>query len=237
MADAMDSKSISREGVGVRVPSLVPADARGGSRGEGSAGGGDRLAAPLLPAVRHRIQTATQLLTALDSLVRTTGDASLLERRAGDLAAASETVRQLGYVVAVLACASGADLLLERREQRGLAYLCDATRDALRRDGLELCEPCAPLPALAPDAGRGWELPWAIAALLHASAGGAPGAAPQWGIAAAETGWSLEIRREPAAVPSALADRICALLPGARFESAPGSLRLALPSRWLRAGE
>lgn len=232
MADAMDSKSISREGVGVQVPSLVPPPAPVAGA---VPSGGDPLAAALLPAVLHRIHNATQLLSALDSLVRSTGDAGWLERRAEDMAEAGATVLELGYVVAVLASARGANLLLERREARGLAMLCDATREACRREGRELAEPVQPLPELAPAVGRGWELPWAVAALLHAvGASERDSAAIEWGIRRSEGEWELFVDGDARALPAQLPERVGALLPEARCEADARGLRLRMPGHWLR---
>ena len=88
MADAMDSKSISREGVGVQVPASAPAD---------------ELARALLPALLHRLNNVTQVLAGVNSLVRVSGSSTVLLERADDLRHAGGALEQLGWLVGALA--------------------------------------------------------------------------------------------------------------------------------------
>lgn len=213
MADAMDSKSISRKGVGVRVPSSVPAT--------------DPLAAALLPVFLHRLGNTTQLLSTIGSLLSLTQDAGLLAERRDDLAEAAGRAEELGYLLAVLASACGADLLLERREPRGLEIVLLAARDALRRTGRDVALAPQPLPDLAPHFADGWRLPWSVAALIHGAAMQlAQGAVLAARLELEQEHWRLEI---DGAVEPALATRTLERLPQARLACGPQSTRLLLP--------
>src|SRR5258705_6178932 len=177
MADAMDSKSISRKGVGVQVPASAPAFT-------------DPLARAMLPVLLHRVGNAAQLLTALDALVAV--DARALETRSGDLASVGESVDEIGWLLALLASASGARLLLDRRERSGLVPLVACVRACLRREGRDLADPGHALASLATGVGDGWQLPWAVGSLLYL-AGRAlpPRGALAWTIETSGDGWSV----------------------------------------------
>lgn len=193
---------------------------------------GDRLAAALMPVVLHGLNNTTQLLASLNALLALDRSQALFERRAGDVAYAARVVDELGWVLAVLASASGADVLLERRRSAGLRPLLETVRDALRRDGSDLELPEV-LPELEPDVGRGWELPWAVASWLWTARR----------TATAEFAWSFDTEGEHCRVSCSagdraalleLADAIGARLPECRFEiTADAPRRLVLHSRWL----
>ena len=220
MADAMDSKSISRKGVGVQVPASAPEIA-------------DPLARALLPVLLHRIANAAQLLSGLDALLPL--GPAVLEERSGDLASAGETVDDVGWLLALLASASGSRLLLERRNRGGLAPLLDGVRSCLRRDGRDLAPADAPLPDLSPDVADGWQLPWAIASLLFLEGRGlAPKAALPWSLRPAGDSWSVECDASPATDAGPSLARLLEDLPGARFHRAGGKASLAIPRAWLR---
>ena len=155
MADAMDSKSISRKGVGVQVPASAPE-----RRTSGPAAFADPLARAMLPVLLHRVANATQHLNALAALVSV--DPEALGKRGDDLGGTSDLVDETGWLLALLASAQGARLLLARRERRGLPALVACVRECLRREGRDLVLPEASLPDLAPDVADGWQLPWAI---------------------------------------------------------------------------
>ena len=217
MADAMDSKSISRKGVGVQVPASAPRAA-------------DPLAKAMLPVLLHRMGNAAQLLNGLDALLAV--DPSALEARAGDLAAARDQVDDLGWLLALLASASGAHLLLDRRERAGLAPLVDAVRACLRREQRDLDAGPRSLPGLAPDVGDGWQLPWGLASFLYLSGASLP--------ARASLRWSLDIdggawRLESAAEHGAALDGVLQLLPGVKLRREGELTLLELPRTWLLA--
>src|SRR5262249_14059378 len=151
---AMDSKSISRKGVGVQVPASAPALA-------------DPFARALLPVLLHRIGNASQLLSNLAALLEVR--ASALDERSDDLAAAGGIVDDTGWLLAMPASASGANLLLERRETHGLGPVVDGVRACLRREGRDLDPARGALPRLEPHVGSGWELPWYLGSVLFLS--------------------------------------------------------------------
>lgn len=197
-------------------------------------GAGDRLTAALLPVLMHRLNNATQLLQALGSLAALDAGRDWVGERSADLGATAADVEELGYVLAVAASGSGADLLQERREARGLVPMVAAVRDALRRERRGLGEPAAPLPDLAGDAGRGWEAPWAVASVLLAAGrdGGGEGAL-EWAFEPAGEGARLRTRVAPGAALRELAPRIAQAAPGLRLRLDAGEAVLELPPGWL----
>jgi len=196
----------------------------------------DPLTAALLPVVIHQLNNATQLLANLHALLSLGGADELLRARSDDLTETARSVHELGYVLAVLASASGADLLLERREARGLEWMLESVRHGLRRDGHDLADCPAALPLLSAAVGDGWELPWAVGSLLHA--------AGQTTVAKERLGWSLEEDTDgwelllPGVSTADLAELpalVDARLPGASCADTAGGMRLALPAEWLHA--
>ena len=95
------------------------------SAGPGASSAGDPLGAALLPVLLHRLGNAGQLLSALRSVLGLEGGERALHERADDLATTAREVEELGWALAALASASGADLLLARREPRGADILLD----------------------------------------------------------------------------------------------------------------
>ncbi len=107
----MDSKSISREGVGVQVPASAPAAAA------------DELARALLPALLHRLNNVTQVLAGVNSLVRVTGSPAVLLERAGDLEHAGGALERLGWLVGALARGMGTGIGAPREDERRVLEL------------------------------------------------------------------------------------------------------------------
>lgn len=212
MADAMDSKSISRKGVGVQVPASAP-------------GLSDPLARAMLPVLLHRIGNASQLLSNLAALLDVRAGA--LEERAEDLAAAGGIVDETGWLLALLASASGANLLLERREAHGLAPLVDGVRACLRRENRDLAPFRGSLPLLAPHVGSGWELPWYVGSVLYLSGRALPEKQSlAWSIARGEGTWRIACARTTEERPR------CAI--AGASDRVEGELRvLELPAGWL----
>ena len=161
MADAMDSKSISREGVGVQVPASAPAD---------------ELARALLPALLHRLNNVTQVLAGVNSLVRVSGSPAALVERAGDLEHAGGALAQLGWLVGALARGMGTGIGSPREDERALEWLVDLLAESLRREGREIAGPRA-LPRA--DFAQSWE----FARRLYAAAQAAPqGSVLAWSV-------------------------------------------------------
>ena len=148
MADAVDSKSTSLTGVGVRVPSLVPPSARRNAH--------DReLACALARAVDRRIASAC---------VR-------LEARTDEREPWPSGLRELGWVFGMLGRALGSDLLGQRREREGLVTLSALLDEVLRERGSGLCiEGRLPAPGRVQDGGL--DAAWGLAVLAWIAARG-----------------------------------------------------------------
>ena len=195
--------------------------------------GVDPLARALMPVVLHRMANATQLLAGLEAVLAMEGGEALFEERADDLARASLDVEDLGWVMAVLGSAVGADLLLARRQPRGLEILLPLVGKALQR--ADRPAPCVPqgLPQLAPAALDGWQTPWAVASLLLAAGEDAHTAAPSWELTLADEGWRLTVPKGETV--TARAPSVVERTPGARAEEGAERLHLILPADWLLA--
>ncbi|MCB9903997.1 MAG: hypothetical protein H6831_06290 [Planctomycetes bacterium] len=198
----------------------------------------DPLTRGLLPVVIHQLNNATQLLANFQALL-TLGDADeILRQRSGDIADTARSVHELGYVLAVIASASGADLLLERREARGLEWMLQTVRDGLRREGRDLAAPSTPLPDLRAAVGEGWELSWAFGALLYVAGRAVPtDARVAWRLEATEHGWRLELDGISTDDLGELWPLVVERLPGATPVEDAGRVALALPADWLRAAD
>lgn len=152
MADAMDSKSISRKGVGVQVPASAPLRPRVE----------DELSRALLRVVCHDLANTTQYLTTLDTLLQLE-DAAGSNQLAG-LAETTQDVDEVGFVLGLLAFGCGADVLLERARRDGIVVVAKWIRRVLRREGrdLEWEGPLRPAVRIeGPDRGR--KATWAAA--------------------------------------------------------------------------
>jgi hypothetical protein len=184
-----------------------------------------------MPIVLHQMANATQLLAGLEAVLSMEGGDALFEERAEDLARASLDVEDLGWVLAVLGSAVGADLLLARRQPRGLEILLPLVAKALRR--AERPAPSVPrdLPQLAPAALDGWQTPWAVASLLLAAGEDAQSSAPAWELTLAQDGWRLAVARGETVI--ARAPSVVERLPGAHAEEGAQHLHLVLPASWL----
>jgi len=194
----------------------------------------DPLAATLLPVLLHRMNNATQLLSTLNALSSSGGETRWLEERSDDLAHASEAIDRAGYLLAILACACGADLLLERRLAAGLEVAVEAVDQALRREGRSLAPAARPLPLLAPRVKGGWELPWAVASLLlQAGRGLEPGGALEWGLVEGERCWVLGGTASPTGRFESLASAIGRRLPEGQLDVRRDGWCWRIPATWL----
>jgi hypothetical protein len=196
----------------------------------------DPLAEALFPVLVHRMNNATQLLSALSAAVAAGVDTRAKSGGESDLARASREVHELGWLLGVLASAEGADLLLERREAGGLSVLVRALGEALRRAGRELAAP-PEVPRLAPRAADGWQVPWAIGSTLWCAAGALPrGSALRFGFARVGERWVLRCGGGGDCGAASLAQRLQRELAEAELVAGAGGLELALPGDWLIAG-
>jgi hypothetical protein len=190
----------------------------------------DALSEAVLPVLLHELANVTQNLTGLHSILSMEGGAALFAQRQGDLIRSGQIAEDLGWAMAVLGSACGENLLLARREPRGLSILFSLVQKACRREGLEV-QPCPPdLPRLAPDCLDGWQLPWTLASLLLQSTRDGGG---DWSLTHHGARWIFSWRAHPSAGSSAAP--LVETLPGAEFTPAgEGRIRLALPGDWLR---
>ena len=223
-------------------PNTQQPNARAGAQ-EGQARPLDPLVELLLPSVIHRLGNATQLLTGLNSMLAL-GDVEgrqLVASRGQDLERAGSRATEVGYALAVLGSAQGAELLLARREREGLRWLMGFLAEALRRQGL-LLSPCE-LPDLAPGAGDGWRPPWAVARVVLASALHAgEGATVHWSLQAKADAWHLELASPLPATPPAtveaswerLRQDLARLAPQVRLAEGQGQA-CKFPLEWFQA--
>jgi hypothetical protein len=184
----------------------------------------------MLPVLLHRMGNAAQLLTGLDALLAV--DPGALESRADDLASARALVDETGWLLALLASASGARMLLDRRERGGLAPLLACVRACLRREERDLDAVEGALPGLAPDVGEGWQLPWTIASFLYlAGRSGPPRSSLPWSLSAGPKVWRFSCPRAREGAFELPLRR----LPEAKLLREGESLALEIPRSWLLA--
>ena len=190
----------------------------------------DPLVRDLMPVLIHKLGNTTQLLTGLNAMLGIDGGEEIFVERTDDLGRASSDVHRLGYALAVLGSAGGSNLLLARRDPRGLEILLELVHASLRRNGRSLS--CPAIPDLAPSALAGWQLPWALASLVHARGlGAAEGESVTFGLGRTDEAWIFGVGE--CEETSAATDRILAHLPGAEIGREGGEILLHLPTGWL----
>lgn len=158
----------------------------------------DPLVALLMPAVIHRLGNATQLLTGLNAMLAM-GDQEALDMVAGrgeDLSRVGLHATHMGYALAVLGSVQGNDLLLSRREPRGLEWMVELLGEALRREGGQLGQVRGSLPDQDPAALDGWQAAWAVCRILLAGATDST-QEQSWSLRQAAPGspWQLDVPR------------------------------------------
>jgi len=190
------------------------------------------LLAQMLPVVLARMRRASARLESCSRAFAKEGEG----RGARGAAALEEVQAQseaLGWILGVLACAAGDDLLLARREPYGVALVADVMGEVLAADGRAL-EPDATLfPDVAPRLEDGWRLPWAIGLLLRRAARSLPAGAPvRWRF---ERGSLRSTLLLVGARPDGTAPLLCeleALLPGAEARIEDEGFGMAFPAEW-----
>ncbi|MEZ6017491.1 MAG: hypothetical protein R3F49_20420 [Planctomycetota bacterium] len=182
----------------------------------------------------HEFNNQTQLLTGMRAVLELGGADALFFDRADDLARAGERARELGYVLAVLGSALGANALLSRRERRGLRLMLDLVAVAARRREVTFGCDRTVTPLLSPAALDGWQIPWVVAACAWLAVGDAEAegrsCSGRW-LIGSDGAAALELRPFRAD-PQRIA-RLCAIAPGAELEFTPGGALLILPGAWL----
>ncbi|QDV07349.1 hypothetical protein Poly30_28730 [Planctomycetes bacterium Poly30] len=139
----------------------------------------DPTARVLLPVLLHEVNNATQLLVGLRAILELPGGEAMFNSRADDLGRTSAMMDDLGFALAVVATAGGANMLLSRRDDRSVRILWDLAGKALTRHGGAIRSVGDP-PLTAPSALDGWQLAWSVAALLIAASGEDGGLALAW---------------------------------------------------------
>lgn len=197
----------------------------------------DPLSEALLPVLVHRMNNTTQLLSNLRSVLQHAGERDWLGERAEDLASAYGDLDAAGYLMAVLASASGADLLLARREARGVAWMVEAVGEVVRREGGTFREPSRPVPEQAPDVHDGWQFAWGVGALLLASARacGERAATCEWQLLEDSAAWVLVGSCVPSDEFASLAPTLAERLPEASLDVRREGWSWRVPATWLRS--
>ncbi len=140
-------------------------------------------------------------------------------------------LRAQGWVLGVLMAAGGNDALLARRERHGLAALVSVVDEGLRRDGRALARADRPVPELGT---AGWELPWALGALLWSAGNALPaGGELAWELAPAPGGGAELVLQSASAPPPWLAPALAERVPALEVELGAGAWRARAPAGWL----
>jgi hypothetical protein len=163
----------------------------------------------LFPFVMERVRRAgervVEVRLALEGTEAASGDV--------DDDGALDEGRRLGWVVGVLAAVSGGDVLGERREPDGPAFLLGLVRELLAGEGRVLGASCGPIVELA--AGEtSWELAWAAANFLGLAAG--PERVP-WSFERRAGRVVLEWRGLSRTAVDAWAREVLSAIPGTHF--------------------
>ncbi len=188
----------------------------------------------LLPVLVHRMNNTTQLLSNLHALIGVDRTRDWLGERSEDLGQSAADTDEMGYLLAVLSSAAGADMLLSRRVARGLEILMSAVGEVARRSGRDLvCE--QPIPHLAPEVHDGWQLPWAFAALICQAVLDLPeGEKLHWQLLGEADAWVLICPRTPSCGYDGLRQQVGVLLPETTLDIRDGGWSWRFPASWLR---
>ena len=166
MVDAMDSKSIARKGVGVQVPSLVPAPS--------AALVARALASVVYPEILATLERSRVELLEVGSELEDEEDFERCRLALEKVEANYAEAEELGFSLACLGAACGANLLLARRVAHGPLLLMRVLARALQRRGVELPSVGGAagwgLPQWRPTVGEGWELAVLVGGMVLAAA-------------------------------------------------------------------
>ncbi|MBL4769739.1 MAG: hypothetical protein JKY61_01000 [Planctomycetes bacterium] len=185
-----------------------------------------------LPVLLHKLANQTQLITGFHAILRMEGSEALVEARSPDLISAGNRVEQVGWLLAALSSGAGHNLMLSRREPRGLTWMVELVHEILRKEGVEAPGFAQAVPSIAPAAPEGWRLPWVVGCMLfEAHQDGEPGLTP-WSMNRGESGEHVLCLN----VPTSKFERMLELaefLPGSSWsQGADGAGRLHLPEEW-----
>jgi hypothetical protein len=196
----------------------------------------DDLTRGLLPTLLHGLGNCTQLISGFSALLEIPGGDEMLEGRASELGRTGDEVQRLGWLLAALSSASGAELMQTRRDPRGLVWMVDLVRDAARRAGRPLAQTGRSMPEVQPCSPDGWRVPWAVGSLLWAATKDSGGKGDlSWAILPHQGGWRCAVKG--GATVGAMLDTLTDALPGAVAEQQScGATTLDLPCEWLKDG-
>ncbi len=198
----------------------------------------ESLAPALLPVLLHDLANVTHTLTCLKAVLDLDGGEQLFARSTADLARSGQVAQDLGWAMAVLGSATGSDLLLDRREVRGLGILIELVEKVCARMGhapLRIpptgdLQGLSPIPLMTSQVLQGWELPWALGETLFqgckavARSSGDTGLQLRWGISRLPNGWSwvlqVPVDCDGESVARGLS-RAAVALPGVEFVASP----------------
>lgn len=139
----------------------------------------------------------------------------------------------LGWILGVLACATGDDLLLARREPYGLALVADVVGEALAGEGRALEPDASRFPDVAPRLEDGWRLPWTVGLLLRLAARVLPPGTPvRWRFERGHLRSTLLFLGARADGAAPLLCDLEALLPGAEARIEPEGFGMDFPAEW-----
>ncbi len=184
------------------------------------------LLAQALPVLLHKLANQTQLITGFHAILQMEGGESLVEARSPDLVRAGQNVEQVGWLLAALSSGAGHNLMLARREPKGLAWTVELVHEVLQKQGVNAPGFGQPLPLLTSKAPEGWLLPWVIGCMLFEAyqAGGQQAA---WTLeATSETYWTLKLP-----IHSDSIAKLASHLEEARWDRT--TLCLKIPASWL----
>jgi hypothetical protein len=192
------------------------------------------LLAHMLPVVLARMRRAS---AQLESCSRAFAQAAAGERRGARGTAVLEEVQTqseaLGWILGVLACAAGDDLLLARREPYGVALVGDVVGEVLAAEGRALEPDATRFPDVAPRLEDGWRLPWTVGLLLRLAARVLPAGAPvRWRFERGPLRSTLLfVGARPEGGAPLLAE-LEAMLPGAEARIEQEGFGMAFPAEW-----
>ena len=191
----------------------------------------DPLVARLLPVVVHEVNNATQFLVGLKAMLEIPGGDALFASRANDLASTSARMGDLGLAMAILATASGADMLMARRDPRSIEILWGLAIKAVQRDSAAEVEVSGAPPRTRPDALDGWQVAWSAASLPVLCAGSSE--ASEWSWAWRDDGSLIGRSETDAGIDARVLTPLLERAPGLRVEAASGAIEWIPRLEWL----
>ncbi|MFT5199496.1 MAG: hypothetical protein ACI87O_002165 [Planctomycetota bacterium] len=189
-----------------------------------------------LPVLLHKLANQTQLITGFHAILRMDGSEALVEARSPDLTNAGHQVEQVGWLLAALSSGSGHNLMLSRREPRGLVWMGQLVHEVLRKQGVEAAGFGQGFPSMSSKAPEGWRLPWVAGCMLYETYQDGGQAQRPWTFLSEDSGaWVLGLPAQ--ASLHGRMQELAAHLPGSIWAvDAQGMGHLTLPAEWMVSG-